>query len=364
LAEALEANGFRMRGVFSAFDSSLCVFLPHLLHGDTAMIFSWKFIAPFAMVLELLFWFKSFLSPERARAQETLSKFTEFSRLEYPFPTKSMELSGGVLLAYTDEGPASPRETIIFIHGLGSYLPAWKRNIEELRSEYRCLAIDLPGYGKSSKGEYPISLGFYADVVAEFIEKLGLQSAVVCGHSMGGQIAMTLALKNPAKVKKLILCAPAGFEAFTEGEKQWFRETVTATGVKLTTPSQIRTNIMSNFYTMPADAEFMITDRVMMRNMKQFDWYCWTIVKCVQAMVNEPVNDRLHLIQQPTLIIYGENDNLIPNPFLHGGKTESVARIGGEKIPNNKLVLVPRCGHFVQFDRSEVVNQEIRDFLR
>ncbi len=318
----------------------------------------------FCMLFGIGFWVKLLFSPERAAAQETMREKTEFQDLDYPFPTKTMELSGGVRLAYTDEGASTARETIIFIHGLGSYLPAWKRNVEALRSEYRCIAIDLPGYGKSSKGEYPISMSFYADVVAEFIGKLGLQSAILCGHSMGGQISMTVALKHPQKVKKLILCAPAGFEAFSEGEKQWFREVVTAQGVRLTPPAQIRTNLMGNFYTMPPDAEFMITDRILMRGMKQFDWYCWTIVKSVQAMVNEPVVERLHQIQQPTLILYGENDNLIPNPFLHGGKTESVAKVGASKIPTNKLVIVPRCGHFVQFDQSELVNEEIRGFLR
>ncbi|MCS6809350.1 MAG: alpha/beta hydrolase [Bacteroidota bacterium] len=315
------------------------------------------------MLFGLGVWLKALFVPEYAKAQQAVQEYTEFSQLHYPFAIKYIELSNGVQIAYTDEGNANARETLIFIHGLGSYLPAWKRNIEVLRSEYRCIALDLPGYGKSSKGAYPISISFYAGVIAEMIDKLGLRQAVVCGHSMGGQIAIMLALKYPQKVKKLILCAPAGFEAFTEGEKQWFREAVTAQGVKLTSPAQIRTNIMNNFYTMPADAEFMITDRIMMRGMKQFDWYCWTIVQCVQAMVNEPVIDYLDQIMQPTLILYGENDNLIPNPFLHGGKTELVARVGASRIPNSTLVMVPRCGHFVQFDQSEIVNNEIRRFL-
>jgi pimeloyl-ACP methyl ester carboxylesterase len=98
--------------------------------------------------------------------------------------------------------------------------------------------------------------------------------------------------------------------------------------------------------------------------MKQFDWYCWIIVKCVQGMVNEPVIERLGQISQPTLILFGENDNLIPNPFLHGGKTELVAKVGATNIPTNKLIMVPHCGHFVQFEQSDKVNEEIRAFLR
>jgi len=62
--------------------------------------------------------------------------------------------------------------------------------------------------------------------------------------------------------------------------------------------------------------------------------------------------------------LFGENDGLIPNPYLHGGRTESVAKIGQEKIPNSKLILVKKCGHFVQFEKAAQANQEILDFMK
>ena len=75
-----------------------------------------------------------------------------FDDLTYPFPTHKLQLAEDLELAYFDEGKGN--EVILFIHGLGSYAPAWKKNIESLSKDYRCLAIDLPGYGKSSKGRY------------------------------------------------------------------------------------------------------------------------------------------------------------------------------------------------------------------
>ncbi|KAA3614651.1 MAG: alpha/beta hydrolase [Calditrichaeota bacterium] len=284
----------------------------------------------------------------------------EFSDLDYPYAVKTAELSGNISLGYVDEGAG---ETIIFLHGLGSYLPAWKKNIAALSTNFRTIAVDLPGYGKSSKGVYPFTMEFYADVISEFLQKLNIEKATIAGHSMGGQIAMVMALKYPEQVNRLVLVAPAGLEPFSEGEKRWFREVMTVPLVKLTSVHQIRVNVVSNFYNMPADAEFMVTDRVALRGAKDFDKYCYTVVKSVEGMVDQPVFDLLEQIDQPTLIIFGENDNLIPNPYLHGGKTASVAAIGDEKIPTSNLLMIPECGHFAQFEKPDETNAAILNFM-
>ncbi|MCB0258462.1 MAG: alpha/beta hydrolase, partial [Calditrichaeota bacterium] len=68
-------------------------------------------------------------------------------------------------------------------------------------------------------------------------------------------------------------------------------------------------------------------------------------------------------ISQPALIIFGENDNLIPNPYLHGGRSREIARIGQERIPDNRVELIPNCGHFAQFEKPVEVNGAIKSFL-
>ena len=284
-----------------------------------------------------------------------------FEELPYPFPTQKARLSEDLEIAYFDEGKGE--KVILFIHGLGSYAPAWKKNIESLRADYRCLAIDLPGYGKSSKGNYEASMTYFATVVKDFLDVLGIDKAVLVGHSMGGQIAITTALAYPALVERLVLVAPAGFETFHKGERQWFREVLTPTAVKLTTVEQIRENIAWNFYEMPADAEFMVTDRIAMRSAKEFDAYCYIIPECVKGMVDQPVFDELPKVQQPTLAIYGRQDNLIPNRFLHGGDTEDIGQQGVAQMPNARLLMVDKAGHFVQFEQAARVNEAIRGFM-
>jgi pimeloyl-ACP methyl ester carboxylesterase len=301
--------------------------------------------------------YNGFLSP-----YNNLKPIEQMEALEYPYQVRKVMLDSGIEIAYVDEGKGD--EVIIFIHGLGSYLPAWKNNIEGLRSSYRVIAIDLPGYGKSSKEPHSGKMSFYADVVKAFAEKLNLTDLTLAGHSMGGQIAMVTALNYPGLVKNLILIAPAGFEKFTEGQKQWFRNVMSFEGVKNTSAEDIQTNLAVNFYNMPQDAEFMITDRIIMRDAADFDHYCYAVVQSVNGMVDEPLLDLLPQIKQPTLIIFGEKDNLIPNRYLNPGKTCKVAQVGKDKIPNSKLVMVPKAGHFVQFEKPLEVNTAISTFLK
>jgi len=291
-----------------------------------------------------------------------ISEMKTMNELNYGYEVKHAKLSNDINLAYIDEGNGN--ETIIFIHGLGSYIPAWKKNISELRKSYRCIAIDLPGYGKSSKNPHSGLMSFYAKVVAEFIDNLDLGKVTLAGHSMGGQISMVAALHYPDKVEKLILVDPAGFELFHPGQRLWFKDVMTPNLVRLTTVEAIETNLASNFYNMPDDAIFMIEDRIAMRTADDFENYCYAVSQSVTGMVDEPIFNKLKYIKQPTLIFFGENDNLIPNRYLNPGETEPIAKAGANEIKNSKLIMVPKCGHFMMFEKSGVFNNEVKNFLK
>lgn len=282
--------------------------------------------------------------------------------IEYILPVQKVKLSNQTELAYIEEGTGN--QTIIFIHGLGSYLSAWNKNFTELSKDYHCIAIDLPGYGKSSKGNYAYSMSYYAGVIKELIDKKGLKNVVLAGHSMGGQIALTTALMYPNSVSKLILVDPAGFETFNKGQKDWLRNVMVPDLVKYTTAEQIRTNLAVNFYNMPSDAEFMINDRMAIRGADDFDAYCYAVSQSVKGMVDQPVYEFLPQIKQTTLTFFGAEDNLIPNRFLNGGKTEKYATDGNSRLPNSKLVMLEKTGHFAQFEKADQVNAEIKEFLK
>ncbi|HKL02743.1 MAG TPA: alpha/beta hydrolase [Cryomorphaceae bacterium] len=291
-----------------------------------------------------------------------LEKIRDFDELEYPYPVSKQKIDSAITMAYMDVG--SGAETIVFIHGLGSYAPAWKRTIEGLMGEYRCIAVDLPGYGKSSKGNYEGSMTFFSESVIMLLDSLGVDRAVFAGHSMGGQISIVTALKYPDRVSKLILVAPAGIETFSEGEKEWFRDAITAKGVMLTPLDAIESNIGQNFYKMPMEAFFMVRDRYAMTGAgEDFLWYCNIIPKSVRGMVNQPVIRDLPKLKQPTLIVMGAADQLIPNRYLHGGRPAKIAKMGGKLIPNSTVSIIPRAGHFVMFEKPREVNEDISVFL-
>lgn len=281
----------------------------------------------------------------------------------YPYSVKTVSTPSVPSLAYVDEGSGSP---LIFIHGLGSNLHAWKKNIDELRRSYRCIAIDLPGYGKSSQKDFPFTMSFFSKAILEFIEALGLSDVTLIGHSMGGHISVMTSLKQQEVIKSLILIAPAGFETFTEREKSWFDITLTPGIIKSLTASQIIRNFEINFHHFPEDARFMIDDRMIMREVGEaYDHFCKMIPACIKGMLKEPIFEQLSSIQQDTLILYGTEDQLIPNRLIHPHlSVQAIARAGHQQIPNSYLSLIPDAGHFPQWEQAFLVNIAIINFLK
>jgi pimeloyl-ACP methyl ester carboxylesterase len=286
---------------------------------------------------------------------------TSFKRLSYPMPVSHVVVDG-VEVAFSDVGVGEP--ALLLIHGLGSYMPVWQRNLPALAAEHRVVSIDLPGYGKSAKANFEYSMAFYARIVDGVIERLGLCHVVLVGHSMGGQIALTHALRYPGKAEGLVLVAPAGFERFGKGEGSWLAEAVDKDYVARTPTEAVYTNVAANFYRMPDEARFMVDDRLRVIGGPDFEAYSYAVARSVYAMVHEPVLDRLGAIRVPALVVFGEDDGLIPNPVLHGGNTRAVAEEGTRRLPHGRLVMVPRAGHMVQFERPAEVDAALLAFLR
>jgi pimeloyl-ACP methyl ester carboxylesterase len=283
-------------------------------------------------------------------------------RLKYPMPVMHLRLGGALDVAVSDTGEGEP--ALVLIHGLGSYMPAWSRNIEELSRHHRVVAIDLPGYGKSAKANFDYSMKFYARVVDAVIDALKLEHVVLVGHSMGGQIALTHALMFPKKAEKLVLVAPAGFERFGAGEGAWLAAAVDKEFVERTPPEAVYANVAANFWKMPDEAKFMIDDRLRVTGGPDFDGYAYAVSRSVYAMIHEPVADRLGAIAVPTLVIFGADDGLIPNPILHGGSTRAVAEAGVHAMPRARLVVVEKAGHMVQLERPHEVDAALIEFVK
>lgn len=284
----------------------------------------------------------------------------EFDQIDYGFQTR--KALDNPFVTYIDEGQGG--YTLILIHGLASNAGFWRYNIPELSKHFRVIAVDLPGYGKSQKGNYSYSLSFYAETIKNLIDELQLKNVVLVGHSMGGQISIIFALKYPDKLSKLILAAPAGFEEFQKGEGDWLRSVITMYGVKTTTEEGIRRNLSNNFYNWSDKWEWMVEERVRMRKAKDFDEFTYTVDRCVDAMLDEPTFNKLSGIKTPTLIIHGKYDGLIPNPYLNPGFPSDVFSRGEKEIPNAKRVEIDCAGHMIMMEKPEEFNNEVINFLK
>lgn len=285
-----------------------------------------------------------------------------FDWLEYPFDVQFVEIENGETIAYTDQGEGS--RVIVMIHGLGSYLPAWKNNIVELKDNFRVIAIDLPGYGKSSKNAEHYSIPFFSESVIQFLEALSVESVTLSGHSMGAQIVIYTALNNSDKVNSLVLSAPAGFETFSEEAEQAFRMTVSKESIMATDEEMVRFNLTSNFHEFPESAAFMIEDRLAMMDDPDFEEYARAQAESVFAMLETPVFDQLTEIRQPVLVIFGKQDQLIPNRMLHPQlTTKDVAQSGVNRIEDAERVWIDNAGHFVHFEKPGLFNSAVTEFL-
>lgn len=281
--------------------------------------------------------------------------------LPYHFPTKYLQLKEGEI-AYVKEGQG--KQVLIFVHGLSSNSDAWYRNIEELKKDFTCIAIDLPGYGKSFKNADEFTATYFADSLKEFAEKLKLKKFSLVGHSMGGQASIRFASKYPEKLEKLILIAPAGIEEFTEFEGNAMKMVMNPKTIMATTDEQIDRNYLLNFHKMPKEADQMIQDRKNIVKASDFEAHAIAIQKSVTGMLDDKVTEDLGKIETPTLILFAKNDQLIPNRYLHPLlKIETLAKTAQESIKNSKLVMIDDSGHFLQFEKPAEVNAEIKKFM-
>jgi pimeloyl-ACP methyl ester carboxylesterase len=279
----------------------------------------------------------------------------------YPYTVHKLTITNGCDIAYIDEGTGD--KTLLFIHGLATYAPSWKKNIDQLQQHYRCIAIDLPGNGLSSRGDYPYGINFFAGCVYDLIRKLQLKNLTIVGHSMGGQVALTILANEPTAAEKLVLCAPAGFETFTIIERTLYTSGISFFDMFSTDENSLRQTIHSSFYHFMQEGRHMTDDLINLMKQYPMKEYRKMIDGCIHGMLNEPVYDMLPRIQQPTLVMFGEYDALVPNKLIHHTNTRQLAEDGVKRMPHAQLEMIPNCGHFLQIEKTDAVNLLIRNFV-
>lgn len=280
-----------------------------------------------------------------------------------PHPILYAELEPGLRIAYTDSAGAESRPVVLFIHGLANYLQVWQWNILVLQNQARCIAIDLPGNGHSSRGDFDYSIAFFSRTLHRFLAHLGIKKAWLAGHSMGGQVAMQAALDDPGRVEGLFLFAPAGFEYYSPHEALLFKSAITLGNFLNTDEVHLAQSINSSFHQSSPLAQRIIDDLNKIIGANDRLRYRAMLEKCIHSMLDQPMFEALSRIQQPAQIFFGENDMLIPNRFLHPVGTRVIAERGTARMPQAELLMYPETGHFVHIERAAEVNDAVARFL-
>lgn len=250
-------------------------------------------------------------------------------------------------ISYVDEGSGIP---LLLVHGFPLDHSMWQHQISELKSSFRVIAVDLPGFGKSSPHPGEMSINGFADRLVEFLDQLHLERVVLCGLSMGGSIAQQFALRHPERLSGLILCdcRAATDPPETQKMRHDLADRVLREGPEFVVQAMpARLFAPQTFTLQPATVE--ATQNVIRANRPE------AVAGGSRALANrEDVVPQLGRIATRTLLIVGSDDVISTVGEMH-----SMA----SAIPESRLIEIPGAGHMAPLECPALVNAAIRSWL-
>ena len=267
-----------------------------------------------------------------------------------PFRAAFVDVDG-TRLRLVDTGRGTP---VVFIHGFGASLYSWRRTLPPVvAAGYRGIAFDNRGFGFSGKPAHGYSNGAYARLVTTLLDSLGIASAVLVGHSMGGAIAAEVALAHPDRVRGLVLIDAAGYGVRWPGVlklARWPFAGAVATGLR---GRWITRRLLRSTY---ADAGKVTEEDVdqYYAPVPQGD-YGRALRSVLREFRFDTLVGRLGAIEVPTLVLWGTEDRWTP---LSTG-----SRLAAE-LPRVAFVALERTGHVAAEESPDEVNRLLLSFLK
>jgi pimeloyl-ACP methyl ester carboxylesterase len=281
--------------------------------------------------------------------------FEEF-RAAVPHAAASRFLEvNGVRVHYQERGTG---EALVLIHGNNSSAYSWADVFDELAKEFRVVAIDLKGFGFTSKPEGDYRIETQAALVNGLLDQLGIERATLCGSSMGGGVALAAAINYPQRVASLILVDSSAFTdvrstaALAPAYVRWPYIGGAVTALALTSDSLVRDGLRKSFY----DESKVTSARVeaYYRPLQTRDGQ--RAARFVREQRDYTrIENSLDKIRQPALIIWGAQDRLI---LLEDGQRLHA------KLANSQLVVFENCGHLPQEEMPERFVREVASFMK
>jgi pimeloyl-ACP methyl ester carboxylesterase len=278
---------------------------------------------------------------------------------------------GGLTLHHTYGGLGRP---ILFIHGLGSsgYIE-WRFNLGHFARSHRVFAPDLPGYGRSDKpAAARYGIPYFARTVDRYLESRRIREATIVGTSMGGRIALELALRYPSRVSRLVVVNSLGLgrpkiqpyypvmllprvgETLLHGMKHGLRWA----------PSPVIRRFAARFIGARGDLERTMSNEYLddLREMYAAEGYPDAYLATLRSLGSPrsylgalDVTHQLGRIKAPVLIIWGADDPLFP--LAHAERAQRL-------LPGSKLAVIEGAGHTPQAEKPDEFNRHLAAFLK
>jgi len=268
--------------------------------------------------------------------------------------TERMINVAGLRLRCRDEGVGP---AVVLVHGIAASLEFWRFTVGALADRQRVVAVDLPGFGFSERAPVIPTLEQTTDLLIALLDELGIGSASFVGNSMGGLVALEVALLHPERVEKLILSDSAGLGR--EVSIFWRLAALRPVGSLLLRVNQYaaQRNWPNLFFDPKGEAELVERCRQWVGRPDLID----TIVDAAAAGLDLRGQratirriGRLGEVRAPTLIIWGKDDWIIPI---------SHAKRAHQLIPGARLAILDRCGHCPPLEQPVAFNELVREFL-
>ena len=262
---------------------------------------------------------------------------------------------------------------VLFIHGLGSsgYLE-WRFNLEPAAVSHRVFAPDLPGFGRSDKPRARYGIGYFVRFIDRYMENRGLRSAAVVAASLGGGVALDLALTHPKRVSRLVLVNSLGLgrpsiqlyyglvtlprigEAFMQAAKEALHRA----------PAPLIRRVAARYQGASADLDKVMDDDYFagLREMYAEEGYHDAYLATVRSLVTVKAlfgahydhTKRLHELKMPVQLVWGAQDPLFP--LAHAARANTL-------IKDSRLAVIEGAGHTPQAERPEEFNRVLERFL-
>ena len=259
-------------------------------------------------------------------------------KIKYANSSSSFIAVNGMDVHFRDEGLQTDTIPIVLIHGTGASLHTFNAWSDRLKKSHRIIRMDLPAYGLT--GPFPdgnYTMAHYTTFLKDFLTALNIKQCVLAGNSLGGAIAWNFTLEQPSMVTKLILIDASGYPIASKSVPIAFSLAKIPVINKLLTFITPRFLVRSSVENVYFDSS-KVTDLVVERyfNLTLRSGNRKAFVDRLQIPKDTNTYKNINYIQQPTLILWGAEDLLIP--------VENAYKFQ-EDLPNNTLVILENTGH-------------------